>query len=91
MVFNYPFHLFFLLHVLASHNYLFQRQDPRGASVNWNYAYTPTIWPSILAVSLMLGLAIYSSRRSSIPGAIPLMFGSLFGFAWAGGHRASFA
>jgi len=53
--------------------------------VHWSFSYTPAIWPSILAVLLMLGLAVFSSRRSNIPGAIPLMIGSLFVAAWAFG------
>jgi len=53
--------------------------------VHWSFSYTPAIWPSILAVLLMLGLAVFSSRRSNIPCAIPLMIGSLFGAAWAFG------
>jgi signal transduction histidine kinase len=56
-----------------------------------DYAYTPNIWPSILAVFLMLGLAIFSSRRTSIPGAIPLMIGSLLGAAWAAGSVLEYA
>lgn len=59
--------------------------------MNWSYTYTPAIWPSILVILLMLGLAIYSSRRSSIPGAIPLMIGCLFAAAWAAGSVMEYA
>jgi len=59
--------------------------------MNWSYAYSPSIWPSILAVFLMLGLAFFSSRRSSVPGAIPLMLACLFGAAWAAGSVMEYA
>ncbi|MBP1703984.1 MAG: putative Signal transduction histidine kinase [Chloroflexi bacterium] len=50
-----------------------------------NYAYTPTIWPSILTVLLLIALSIYSGRRRSVPGALPFAIGSLFAALWAFG------
>jgi len=53
--------------------------------MNWSYAYNPSTWPLILIVLLMLGMAIYSSRRISVPGAIPWMAACLFGAVWSAG------
>lgn len=47
------------------------------------YAYTPQIWPPILMAVLMTTLSVYSWRRRSVPGAIPLMIASLLAAAWA--------
>jgi signal transduction histidine kinase len=41
--------------------------------MNWSYAYTPIIWPSVLTLLLVLFLAIYSWLRRSVPGAVPFM------------------
>ncbi len=48
-----------------------------------NYAFTPTIWPSLLTVLLMLVVAFYSSRRQNVPGVLPFMIAALFGAIWA--------
>jgi PAS domain S-box-containing protein len=53
--------------------------------MNWNYAYTPQIWPSVLMAVLMITLSVYSGRRRSVPGATPLMITSLLAAAWAAG------
>jgi signal transduction histidine kinase len=50
-----------------------------------NYAYTPTIWPSIFTFLLLIALAVYSGRRRSVPGALPFAIGSLFGALWVAG------
>jgi PAS domain S-box-containing protein len=47
--------------------------------MTWNYAYTPTIWPPIIAVPLLSALAAYSWRRRQIPGALPLLAWALIG------------
>jgi PAS domain S-box-containing protein len=47
------------------------------------YAYTPSIWPSVLMAVLMFALAGYSARRRYVPGATSLMIASLFAAAWA--------
>jgi signal transduction histidine kinase len=56
-----------------------------------NYAYTPSIWPSVLMALLMISLAVYSGRRRSMPGAIPLMIASLFAAVWAAGSMMEVA
>ncbi len=53
--------------------------------MDWELAYTPYIWPSLLAVLLMLAMALYSARRRNVPGVMPFMIGSLLGALWAGG------
>ncbi len=59
--------------------------------MNWELAYTPHIWPSLLAVFLMLAMAFYSERRRYVPGAIPFMIGSLLGALWAAGSVMEYA
>jgi PAS domain S-box-containing protein len=58
--------------------------------VTWNYAYTPFFWPSAGMVFLLLGLAAYSWRQHRVPGAIPLMIGSLFAAAYAAGSMMEY-
>jgi signal transduction histidine kinase len=53
--------------------------------MTWNYAYTPSIWPSVLMVILMVALSTYSARRRNVPGSTSLMIASLFAAAWAFG------
>lgn len=59
--------------------------------MSWSYAYTPTIWPSILVVILMLGMAVFSARRRSVPGATLFIIGCLFGAAWGAGSLMEYA
>ena len=47
-----------------------------------SYAYTPSIWPSVLTVVLLISLSIYSVRRRSVPGASPFMIACLFAALW---------
>jgi signal transduction histidine kinase len=59
--------------------------------MNFPYAYTPTIWPSLLTVLLMLAMVLYSSRRHSVPGVLPYTIGVLFAAAWAAGSVMEYA
>ncbi len=38
--------------------------------MNWQYAYTPHIWPSIFTIMLLTVLAGYAWRRRNLPGAL---------------------
>jgi len=51
--------------------------------MTWNYAYSPSIWPSVFTVLLLIALAIYSGRRRSVPGATPFMVACLLAAGWA--------
>jgi len=53
--------------------------------MTWNYAYTPTIWPSFLTVLLLIALSIYSGRQRGVAGALPFMIGCLFAALWTAG------
>jgi PAS domain S-box-containing protein len=53
--------------------------------MTWNYVYTPSIWPSVFTVLLLIALAVYSGRRRSVSGALPFAIGSLFGALWVAG------
>lgn len=59
--------------------------------MTWNYAYTPTIWPSLLTVFLMLAMGLYSLRRRNVPGVVPFFIGCLFGAVWAAGSVMEYA
>jgi PAS domain S-box-containing protein len=37
--------------------------------MNWHYAYTPAIWPSVFTIILLTVLAVYAWHRRSLPGA----------------------
>jgi len=41
--------------------------------MNWHYAYTPVIWPTIFTIMLLTVLAIYAWRRRNLPGALWLV------------------
>jgi PAS domain S-box-containing protein len=56
-----------------------------------NYAYTPQIWPSVLAISLFITLAVFTRRRMRVPGAIPFLIACLFAALWAAGSLMEFA
>jgi PAS domain S-box-containing protein len=53
--------------------------------MNWTYAYTPQIWPSVLTISLLIALAVFARRRNRVPGAIPFFIACLFAILWATG------
>lgn len=53
--------------------------------MTWNYSYTNEVWPSVFTVVLLIALSIYSGRRRSVHGALPLLFACLFGALWAAG------
>ncbi len=38
--------------------------------MNWQYAYTPAIWPSILTIILLTVLAVYAWPRRNLPGVL---------------------
>jgi PAS domain S-box-containing protein len=51
--------------------------------VSLQYAFTPHIWPSIIAVLLLIGLAAYSLKNRGVPGAIPFAIACLFALLWS--------
>jgi PAS domain S-box-containing protein len=53
--------------------------------MNWSYAYTPGVWPSLVTVLFLIALSMYSWRRRSVPGALPFCIGSLFAALWSAG------
>ena len=71
--------------------HLSHHHDPKGVI----HELELRLHPHHLAIDpgspLDAGDGIYSSRRSSIPGAIPLMIGCLFGAAWAAGSVMEYA
>jgi PAS domain S-box-containing protein len=50
--------------------------------MNWQYAYTPAIWPSVSTVILLTVLAVYAWRRRNLPGALLFVIYCLFGVAF---------
>ncbi len=59
--------------------------------MTWNYAYSPHIWPSLLALLFVLAMTFYSIPRRSVPGALPFLAGCLFSAAWAAGSVMEYA
>jgi PAS domain S-box-containing protein len=57
----------------------------------WNYAFTPTIWPSLLTIFLLIVLTVYAWRRRSMPGVLPFSFALLFAFLWTAGSALEYA
>lgn len=53
--------------------------------MNSSYAYTPSIWPSIITVVFLITLSFYGWRRRSEPGAFPFSFAALLAAFWAAG------
>jgi PAS domain S-box-containing protein len=45
------------------------------------YVYTPDIWPPLLGALLLAATGLYTWRRRSVPGALPLFIGALLGAA----------
>ena len=50
--------------------------------MSWTYAYSPDIWPALIALTLAISLGTYSWRRRNIPAAKPFSIACLFGFLW---------
>jgi PAS domain S-box-containing protein len=50
--------------------------------MNWPYAYTPHIWPSVFTIILLTVLAVYAWRRRNLPGALWLVIYCLLGLAF---------
>ncbi len=50
--------------------------------MTWDYAYTSTIWPSLLTGLLLGALGVYSWRRRSVPGALAFAVGCLLAGLW---------
>lgn len=46
------------------------------------YVYSPHIWPSLMAVLVLIMLGVYSIKNRGVPGAIPFAFACLFGLLW---------
>jgi PAS domain S-box-containing protein len=46
--------------------------------MTWDFAYSPSVWPSLITVFLLTALAKYSLRRRSVPGALPFAISCLF-------------
>jgi len=46
------------------------------------YAYTPEIWPPLIAAILIAALGVYSWRQRAVPGARVLAFACLFVMLW---------
>ncbi len=46
------------------------------------YAYTPHIWPPLLAAIFLAALSLGSWRRRAVPAALPLAAGTAFGVVW---------
>lgn len=59
--------------------------------MNWNYAYTPYIWPPFFTVLLLISLSIYSGRRRSVPGALLFTVACLFAALWAASSVMEYA
>lgn len=59
--------------------------------MTWSYSYTPVNWPTVFTILLLITLTVYSGRRRSVPGALPLMIACLFATAWAIGSVMEYA
>src|SRR5512137_1175981 len=55
------------------------------------YTYTPYIWPMLASGAFMSVLVIYTWRRRSVPGALPLAITMLIGALWAAGAALELA
>jgi PAS domain S-box-containing protein len=63
-----------------------------GAHVNTTaYEYTPYVWPMLVAAGTLGGLAVYSLRRRSMPGALPFAMMTLLALLWALGAAMEIA
>jgi PAS domain S-box-containing protein len=62
-----------------------------SSSMVGSYNYTSYIWPSVCTLLLLMGLAVYSGRRASVPGARAFAAGCLLAAAWAAGSAMEIA
>lgn len=53
--------------------------------MDWNYTYSPDIWPALIAFALTIFLGAYSWRRRTIPAAKPFTIACILGGLWAFG------
>lgn len=51
--------------------------------MNWQYAYTPYIWPMLASAVLCMILASYAWHRRSLPGALPFAVMLYFVMLWS--------
>jgi PAS domain-containing protein len=63
----------------------------RELFMTWSYAYTASIWPSLITVLLMLAMALFCARHRSMPAALSFMIAVLFAAAWAAGSVMEYA
>ena len=54
-----------------------------NCSMNWQYSYTPYIWPMLASGVFMSVLSVYAWRRRSVAGALPLAIAMLLAALWA--------
>lgn len=59
--------------------------------MSFQYAYTPHIWPSILASIVVLALAIFGYRHRHMPGALPFSIACILGLLWLLGSILEFS
>ena len=59
--------------------------------MDWPYAYSPDIWLPLFTFFLLIAFCAYSSRRRSVPGALPFAIGSLFTALWVFGLIMEYA
>lgn len=57
----------------------------------WPYAYSPDILLPLFTFFLLIALCAYSSRRPSVPGALPFAIGCIFTALWAVGSVMQYA
>lgn len=54
--------------------------------MNWNYEYTPLIWPMLASAAFMWALGLYCWRHRFSPGALALTFACALASLWAIGN-----
>lgn len=50
--------------------------------MNWQYAYTPLIWPSFITSLFLIALLIFTWQRRNTPGARAFAVACFFGLVW---------
>ncbi len=53
--------------------------------MNWPYAYTPYLWPTLACTAIAAGVSLYALHWRDKPGALPLALTCFSGFIWAAG------